>query len=77
MTQEEIIEMAREADLWTERASVEMALGGVKELEAFAKLVDAKATAREREWLIELLNTKYRHTPPQIVEAIRARGEEK
>ena len=43
MTQDEIIEMAREAgldpDLWNYTDA----------FEAFAKLVDAKATARERE----------------------------
>ena len=46
MTQDEIIEMAREADidhhrLWND--------DGTNRLEAFAKLVEARASAKERE----------------------------
>ena len=53
MNTEEIIDMARQAgiDLYkhevAKRTSIYIAMP--KELEAFAKLVDAKATARERE----------------------------
>lgn len=43
MTQDDIIRMAREAGLWETRHSVEMALGGVGELERFAALVAAAA----------------------------------
>jgi predicted NBD/HSP70 family sugar kinase len=39
MNKEDIIRMAREAGLWEIRHSVEMAIGGVGELEAFATLV--------------------------------------
>ena len=39
MTKEDIIRMAREAGLWETRHSVEMAIGGVGELERFAVLV--------------------------------------
>lgn len=42
MTPEEIIDMARQAGLWETRHSVEMAIGGVSELEDFAKLVAKK-----------------------------------
>ena len=41
MTKEDIIRMAREAGLWEIRHSVEMAIGGVEELERFAALVIA------------------------------------
>ena len=41
MTKEDIIRMAREAGLWEIRHSVEMAIGGVGELERFAALVIA------------------------------------
>lgn len=30
--------------------------------------------AAERDWVIDLLNTKYRYTPPKIVDDILARG---
>ena len=39
MTKDDIIRMAREAGLWETRHSVEMAIGGVGELERFAALV--------------------------------------
>ena len=35
-----------------------------------------QAVLAERDWLINLLNTKYSHTDPKIVEAIRARGQQ-
>ena len=41
MTKEDVIRMAREAGLWEIRHSVEMAIGGVGELERFAALVIA------------------------------------
>jgi len=39
MNREDILRMAREAGLWETRHSVEMAIGGVGELERFAALV--------------------------------------
>jgi len=41
MTKEDIIRIAQEAGLWETRRSVEMAIGGVGELERFAALVIA------------------------------------
>jgi hypothetical protein len=39
MNREDVIRMAQEAGLWEIRHSVEMAIGGVGELERFAALV--------------------------------------
>ena len=41
MNREDIIRIAQEAGLWEKRHSVEMAIGGVGELERFAALVIA------------------------------------
>ena len=54
MTQDEIIEMARQAgwkDLrdYDSEMRNDIFMGSTNSLEAFAKLVDAKATAKERE----------------------------
>jgi hypothetical protein len=51
MNRENIIRMAREAGLWEIRHSVEMAIGGVGELERFAALV----ASAEREACAELV----------------------
>lgn len=42
-------------------------------LEAFAKLVDAKATAREREAMLDLVDA-YAKNNTDLADAIRARG---
>ena len=72
MTQDEIIEMARQAGLWETRHSVEMAIGGESELEAFAKLVAAK----ERE---ACAKTAEKYQDPfcgqAVADEIRARGQ--
>lgn len=72
MTQE-IIDMARDSgmDLY--------GLGKdryrfVHHLEAFAKLVDDKATAREREAMLDLVDA-YAKNNTDLADAIRARGE--
>jgi len=49
MTQDEIIEMARQASFTENSGFKECFVCNPLSLEAFAKLVDAKATARERE----------------------------
>ena len=74
MTREDIIRMAREAGLWETRHSVEMAIGGVGELERFAALV----ASAEREACAKIvLNEAYQYTAPvwavEIVNDIRAR----
>ena len=53
MNREDIIRMAREAGLWEIKHSVEMALGGVGELERFAALV----ASAEREACAEIALT--------------------
>ena len=69
MTQDEIIEMARQVGLWPAVTDI-----FAKELEAFAKLVAAK----EREDIIQII----KETPfsnwfqADVIEAIRARGEQ-
>jgi hypothetical protein len=77
MTQDEIIEMARQADLDREPPDeycrVEYWTATLEELEAFAKLVAAK----EREDIIQII----KETPfsnwfqADVIEAIRARGQ--
>jgi len=75
MTQEEIIEMAINSGL----PSKEAAQHNLWWLEAFAKLVDAKATAKEREacWEIACEYTQLFLSHPCLAaaDAIRARGE--
>ena len=53
MNREDIIRMAQEAGLWETRHSVEMAIGGVGELERFAALV----ASAEREACAKLRDT--------------------
>ena len=77
MKQDEIIEMARQADidhhkLWND--------DGTNNLEAFAKLVDAKATAKEREKLknVALFDRWYQELDAAVLaerEAIKALAE--
>ena len=69
MTQDEIIEMARQAGISKDHAE-----GMTLFLEAFAKLVDAKATAKERE-ACALICDSHADDPVYCGEAIRARGE--
>ncbi len=69
MTQDEFIEMAREADidhhrLWND--------DGTNRLESFAKLVAEKAAAKEREACLKLAEKYQDHW---TIDAIRARGE--
>ena len=62
MTQDEIIDMAetagmtRDGDMWFSNGKSDMDVH-IIHLEAFAKLVDAKATAREREACAKLAET--------------------
>ena len=83
MTQDEIMEMDRQAGIgipitWRGKKYIEHgnAMLGI-ELEAFAKLVDAKATAKEREACAKLADemTMPDWVNEQIAKAIRARGE--
>jgi hypothetical protein len=74
MNREDIIRMAREAGLWETRHSVEMAIGGVGELEDFAKLI----AEHEREACAKIVeNESLQYTSPvwafEIVNDIRAR----
>jgi len=75
MTQDEIIEMAQECNLIGMRPH----LDGIyaEALEAFAKLVAAKATASEREACATMLEDWNKHAwnPFDCASAIRARGE--
>jgi hypothetical protein len=82
MTQDEIIEMARQAGI---RKDDVFLLGGGA-FEAFAKLVDAKATAREREACAKAFEAEADtwiawpqrgSAKRKGAEAIRARGGEK
>ena len=82
MTQDEIIEMARQAggiDLSTTKGggvTVWIGTDRPKFLEAFAKLVDAKATAKEREACAKVCDNKqYVHPYHDLGTLIRARGE--
>lgn len=67
MTEDEIIELWKKANGW----DVKDFQNTLDDLTRFAKLIAEK----EREWLINLLNTNYRTTPPSIVKEIRARGQ--
>ena len=82
MTQDEIIEMAIEArlafdseeypEIWQTYMNV-----GKQEIEAFANLVAAKATAKEREACAKLCEEfHFGQSPMMIQRAIRARGEQ-
>ena len=77
MTQDEIIEMARQAwkdsgEGWVDTAWFN---DRVKALEAFAKLVDDKATAKEREACAQVAEHSFGVIGSTIAQAIRARGE--
>jgi hypothetical protein len=66
MTQDEIIEMARQAGLWPAVTDIFL-----KELEAFAKLV----AQHEREACAKVCDDHFGWTPRMIGETIRARGQ--
>ena len=79
MTQDEIIEMAKQADIWQSwLPDLIKEEKTMKSLEAFAKLVAAKATASEREANIQIIKeTPYSNWfQADVIEAIRARGEQ-
>ena len=71
MTQDEIIEMAKQAG-W-QYAHGE---SGFEPLWDFAKLIAAKATATEREACAEIAETSFGVIGSTIALAIRARGEQ-
>ena len=83
MTQDEIIEMARQAgmeqdgNMWFSNIDMDV---HISHLEAFAKLVAAKAAAKEREACAKVCDFEW-GTPSQkdlgimFAQAIRARGE--
>ena len=68
MTKEDIIRMAREAGLWEIRHSVEMAIGGVGELERFAALV----ASAEREACAKMCEEYFERV---MASRIRTRGQ--
>ena len=72
MTQDEIIEMARQASVWTEADWVFADILNPK-IESFAKLVAAK----ERESIIQIIKAMPFSNWFQfdVIEAIRARGQ--
>jgi hypothetical protein len=82
LTTEEVLEMARQVGLsvenpqlgYTERHHV---AGWITDLEDFAKLVDSKATAREREACAKVIENDCIDdmTREEEAAAIRARGE--
>lgn len=75
MTPEEVIEMARQAGLVPVLENVRLGDKGVLAtdcIKTFAKLVDAKATARER---VACFDAAYdAHATTAVLEAIRARS---
>lgn len=73
MTQDEIIEMAREVGLphWNQTKEVV----NIELLEAFAKLVAEKAVAIEREACAKVCEQWDASHPQRIAAAIRARGQ--
>tara|TARA_R110000822_G_scaffold302168_1_gene426304 strand:+ start:65 stop:295 length:231 start_codon:yes stop_codon:yes gene_type:complete len=75
MTQDEIIEMARFAGIRIDSFGFQG--GFIEEIEAFAKLVAAKATAVEREACAKVCDEFcYGSTKVLVERAIRARGEQ-
>jgi hypothetical protein len=76
LTIEQIVEMAKEAGCGHEALDLHWVCP--ENLEAFAKLVDAKATAREREACAKVCEPQEAHDDPltawKIAQAIRARG---
>ena len=77
MTQDEIIEMARFAGIRIDSFGFQG--GFIEEIEAFAKLVAAKATAKEREACAKECEQEQEHWGLEKVfdaaKIIRARGE--
>jgi hypothetical protein len=72
MTQDEIIEMARQATgMFAELALMDAWIFDDKSLEAFAKLIAEK----EREACAKLCEEPWQGSPRGIAEQIRARGE--
>jgi hypothetical protein len=75
MTQNEIIEMAHQATgMFAELPMMDACIFDDKSLEAFAKLVDDRATARERERLAKVFDARNTgtgfyepHEPAQII----------
>jgi hypothetical protein len=83
MTRDEIIEMAKQADIWQSwLPDLIKEEKTMKSLEAFAKLIEqsaaAKATASEREACATMLEDWNKHAwnPFDCAEAIRARAEQ-
>ena len=78
MTQDEIIAMAKQAGICT---WLKPPVDVKERLEAFAKLVDAKASAREREACAKVCDEydeswyAYRKGAAQCATSIRSRGE--
>jgi hypothetical protein len=73
MTQDEIYEMVKESDLGFLLGDNWMMH---HELETFAKLVAAKATASEREACAKVVEDSLWFTRLVVAKAIRARGEQ-
>ena len=69
MTQDEIIEMARQAGFMMENSAA------IQAAEIFANLVAAKATAKEREACAKVAEHSFGVIGSTIAIAIRARGE--
>ncbi len=82
MTQDEIIEMARQAGFYVDEKcaindGIETAADFSQELNIFYKLVAAKAEAKERESIIQIIKAMPFSNWFQfdVIEAIRARGQ--
>ena len=81
MTQDDVLEMARQANLGvtlTHSGDVGQFIEGsnwTEEIEAFAKLVEAKAKAEEREHIIQMMPGGSSVDPQWVCDQIRARGE--
>jgi hypothetical protein len=79
MTQDEIIEMARQAGFNLEQGFLLRVTGIDEDLERFAKLVEERTAAKEREACLKICeaqaSTNYWEGADVCAEAIRARGE--
>jgi len=79
MTQDEIIEMARQAgmeqygNMWFSNIDMDV---HISHLEAFAKLVEDKATAKERETCAQIAFGWNFAITDMVAKEIRARGEQ-
>ena len=69
MTQDEIIDMARQAGFMMENSAA------IQAAEIFANLVAAKATAKEREACAKVAEPSFGAIGSTIAQAIKARGE--